>query len=51
MVKVTPAHDPNDFEIGLRHELELIKVIDEDARMTEVTGKYAGWTATNAGKK
>ncbi|MGB4177406.1 MAG: class I tRNA ligase family protein, partial [Halanaerobiales bacterium] len=42
MVKVTPAHDPNDFEIGLRHELELIKVIDEDARMTEVTGKYAG---------
>lgn len=42
MVKVTPAHDPNDFEMGRRHELELIKVIDENAVMTEVTGKYAG---------
>ena len=42
MVKVTPAHDPNDFEMGLRHNLEIIKVIDEEARMTEITGKYAG---------
>ncbi|MTI58707.1 MAG: valine--tRNA ligase [Firmicutes bacterium] len=42
MVKVTPAHDPNDFEMGRRHDLELIKVIDENAVMTEVTGKYAG---------
>src|SRR6056297_3746069 len=42
MVKVTPAHDPNDFEIGERNDLELIKVIDEDANMTELTGKYAG---------
>lgn len=42
MVKVTPAHDPNDFEIGLRHVLELIQVINEEARMTEITGKYAG---------
>ncbi|MDI3548401.1 MAG: valyl-tRNA synthetase [Halanaerobiales bacterium] len=42
MVKVTPAHDPNDFEMGRRHDLEIIKVIDEDARMTGITGKYAG---------
>ena len=42
MVKVTPAHDPNDFEIGERHDLEIIKVIDEDANMTEKTKKYAG---------
>ncbi|MGM0437196.1 MAG: valine--tRNA ligase, partial [Bacillota bacterium] len=42
MVKVTPAHDPNDFEIGERHDLEIIKVIDEDAKMTEKAGEYAG---------
>ena len=42
MVKVTPAHDPNDFAMGLRHDLEVIKVIDEDAKMTEINGKYAG---------
>src|SRR6056297_97364 len=42
MVKVTPAHDPNDFEMGERNNLQVIKVIDEDASMTEITGKYAG---------
>jgi len=42
MVKVTPAHDPNDFDMGERNDLEVIKVIDEDANMTEVTNKYAG---------
>lgn len=42
MVKVTPAHDPNDFEMGRRHNLEIIRVIDENARMTGITGKYAG---------
>ncbi len=42
MVKVTPAHDPNDFEIGLRHNLEQIQVIGDDARMTEAAGRYAG---------
>ncbi len=31
-VKVTPAHDPNDFEIGLRHSLPFVKVIDEDGK-------------------
>lgn len=42
MVKVTPAHDPNDFEIGLRHNLPQIQVIGEDATMTEEAGVYAG---------
>src|SRR5947209_18650621 len=38
VVKVTPAHDPNDFEIGKRHGLEFVKVIGEDARMTSSAG-------------
>ncbi len=41
-VKVTPAHDPNDFEIGMRHDLPMIKVIGDDAVMTEEAGKYYG---------
>ena len=41
-VKITPAHDPNDFEIGERHGLETISVIGGDGRMTPETGKYAG---------
>ena len=41
-VKITPAHDPNDFEIGLRHHLEQITVIGKDGRMNENAGKYAG---------
>ena len=42
MVKVTPAHDPKDFECGLRHNLPQIKVIGDDGRMTEHAGAYAG---------
>ncbi|OCL25344.1 valine--tRNA ligase [Orenia metallireducens] len=42
LVKVTPAHDPNDFEIGERHDLEIIKVIGDDAIMTKEAGKYEG---------
>ncbi|MBM7556154.1 valine--tRNA ligase [Halanaerobacter jeridensis] len=42
MVKVTPAHDPNDFEMGERNDLEVIKVINDDAQMTEAAGKYEG---------
>ncbi|MDX1765063.1 MAG: valine--tRNA ligase, partial [bacterium] len=42
VVKITPAHDPNDFEVGLRHRLEQISVMDQDARMNEEAGKYAG---------
>lgn len=41
-VKVTPAHDPNDFEMGLRHNLEQIKVINNDGTMAENLGKYSG---------
>ena len=41
-VKVTPAHDPNDFEAGRRHNLPKIQVIDENGRMTAAAGKYAG---------
>ena len=41
-VKITPAHDPNDFEVGLRHDLEVICCIDETAHMNEYAGKYAG---------
>ena len=41
-VKVTPAHDPNDYEMGLRHNLEQIKVISNVGKMTEGAGKYEG---------
>ncbi len=42
VVKITPAHDPNDFEVGVRHGLSIVKVLTDDARMTEDCGKYAG---------
>ena len=41
-VKVTPAHDPNDFEMGQRHNLEQVVVIENDGTMSANTGKYAG---------
>ena len=41
-VKITPAHDPNDFEIGNRHNLERILVMNEDGSMNEIAGKYEG---------
>ncbi len=41
-LKVTPAHDPNDFEIGQRHDLEQITVMNEDATMNKLAGKYEG---------
>ena len=42
-VKVTPAHDPNDYEMGVRHNLEQIVVIDPHAKMTEAAGaEFAG---------
>ena len=41
-VKITPAHDPNDFEVGQRHGLEKIVIMNEDATMNEKTGKYQG---------
>ncbi len=47
-LKVTPAHDPNDFEIGRRHGLEELTVIGEDGRMTELAGRFAGLKAAEA---
>ena len=41
-VKITPAHDPNDFEVGARHNLEQIKVMNDDATMNAHAGKYEG---------
>ena len=41
-VKVTPAHDPNDLEMGRRHDLEVIAVVGEEGRMTDAAGPYAG---------
>ena len=41
-VKMTPAHDPNDFEVGLRHNLEVIRCISDDGTMNENAGKYEG---------
>ncbi|HWK16448.1 MAG TPA: valine--tRNA ligase [Solirubrobacteraceae bacterium] len=48
-LKITPGHDPNDFEIGRRHGLEQLSVIGEDGRMTEDAGeRYAGLTVSEA---
>ncbi len=47
-LKITPAHDPNDFEIGRRHGLEELTVIGEDGRMTELAGRFAGLKAAEA---
>ena len=41
-VKITPAHDPNDFEVGKRHNLEEINIMNDDATINEKGGKYAG---------
>ena len=51
MVKITPAHDPNDFEVGKRHNLELVQVIDFDGKMINVPGQFAGMTALEARKR
>ena len=44
VVKITPAHDPNDFEVGQRHNLEIITVTTDDGHMNELAGKYTGMT-------
>jgi len=51
VVKITPAHDPNDFEAGRRHGLPSVKVIDEHARMTAEAGPYAGLDRFEARKR
>ena len=50
-MKVTPAHDPNDFEAGLRHNLPQIEVMDEQAHMNENAGPYAGLDRYEARKR
>src|SRR6476659_2133741 len=49
-LKITPGHDPNDFEIGRKHGLQEIGVIGPDGRMTEEAGEFAGLTAAEAQK-
>ncbi len=49
-VKITPAHDPNDFEVGKRHNLEVIKVLNDDATINSYGGKYEGMDRYEARK-
>ncbi len=51
MVKITPAHDPNDFECGRRHDLEMINILTEDAHINENGGAYAGMDLTEARRR
>ncbi len=50
-VKITPAHDPNDFEIGLRHHLAVINIMDDGGNINENGGKYAGLSGMEARKR
>jgi valyl-tRNA synthetase len=50
MVKITPAHDPNDFEVGLRHNLPVVNVMNETATINENGGKYKGMSRYEARK-
>ncbi len=50
-VKITPAHDPNDFEVGKRHNLEVIKVLNDDATINSYGGKYEGLDRYEARKQ
>jgi valyl-tRNA synthetase len=50
-VKMTPAHDPNDFEVGLRHNLEVIRVLDDNGKVNENGGPYEGMDRYECRKK
>lgn len=50
LVKITPAHDPNDFEVGLRHDLPMINVMNKDGSINEAGGKYQGLSREEARK-
>ena len=50
-VKITPAHDPNDFEVGLRHNLSMPNAINPDATLNELAGEFAGLDRFVARKK
>lgn len=49
-VKITPAHDPNDFEVGKRHDLPVIRVMNDDGSLNENAGKYCGLSRTESRK-
>ena len=51
VVKITPAHDPNDFEVGLRHNLPVINVMNEDGSINENGGRYQGMPGLEARKQ
>ena len=48
MVKITPAHDPNDYEVGKRHNLEIMSVIEKDGKLNDYAGKFSGMDAFGA---
>ncbi|MBQ9360496.1 MAG: valine--tRNA ligase [Lachnospiraceae bacterium] len=50
VVKITPAHDPNDFEVGKRHDLDIINIMNDDGTINENGGKYAGMDRYEARK-
>lgn len=50
-VKITPAHDPNDFEVGLRHNLEVIRIMNDDGSMNENAGAYKGLDRVEARRR
>lgn len=51
VVKITPAHDPNDFKVGQRHDLEVINILNEDGTLNEKAGKYQGMSTLEAREK
>ncbi len=51
VVKITPAHDPNDFEVGVRHNLPVIRVMNDDGTMNELAGEFAGLDRYEARKQ
>lgn len=51
MVKITPAHDPNDYEVGKRHNLEVLSVIEKDGKLNKFAGKFEGLQAKDAREK
>lgn len=50
-VKITPAHDPNDYEVGIRHNLPMVNILTDNGEMNESCGKFAGLKRFDARKK
>lgn len=50
-VKITPAHDPNDYEVGLRHNLEIVNCLDDTGHLMEIAGEFAGLTREEGREK